>query len=116
MKKGVGEELLLESIIFVLTVVFIVSFWNKNWLIALTLLALYIIGNMFWHKKYDYVYYIAGFVIGPTAEIIAASFGVWTYANPSILNIPIWLPFAWGLAAIMILRIAQTVITVVENR
>jgi len=116
MKKAVGQELLLEFILFALTVIFIVAFWSKNWLIAICLIALYIIGNMFWHKKYDYMYYLAGFVIGPSAEIAATYFGVWTYANPTLLNIPIWLPFAWGLAAVMILRIGQTVITVIENR
>lgn len=115
MKKGVGEEVLLETIIFILTIIFIATFWSKNILLAFTLFALYLVGNLFWHKKYDYIYYLTGLIVGPVAEIVATYFGAWTYANPTILNIPIWLPFAWGLATVMIIRIAQTIIKIAKD-
>jgi len=37
------------------------------------------------------------------------SSGAWRYAGPTALGIPLWLPFAWGLAAVLIRGIAATV-------
>ena len=43
-----------------------------------------------------------GFVFGPLAEGLAIQTGAWAYASPSVLGIPLWLPFVWGNAALFI--------------
>jgi len=46
--------------------------------------------------------YAVGFVFGPLAEGLAIQTGAWEYASPSVLGIPLWLPFVWGNAALFI--------------
>jgi hypothetical protein len=52
--------------------------------------------------------YAVGAVLGPGGEMIAMSTGTWRYAEPDFLGIPMWLPFGWGVAAVVIGRIAAT--------
>ena len=46
--------------------------------------------------------YAVGFVFGPLAEGLAIQTGAGEYASPSVLGIPLWLPFVWGNAALFI--------------
>ena len=67
---------------------------------------------MFWHTKHDAYFFVTGAIIGPLGEIICISSGVWSYVNPSFLGIPLWLPFAWGFATMLIKRIAETLVRI----
>jgi len=51
--------------------------------------------------------YATGFVFGPLAEGLAIQTGAWEYASPSVLGIPVWLPFVWGNAALFIQNTAD---------
>ena len=51
--------------------------------------------------------YAVGFVFGPLAEGLAIQTGAWEYASPSVLGIPLWLPFVWGNAALFIQNTAD---------
>jgi len=51
--------------------------------------------------------YATGFVFGPLAEGLAIQTGAWEYASPSVLGIPLWLPFVWGNAALFIQNTAD---------
>jgi hypothetical protein len=51
--------------------------------------------------------YVVGFVFGPLAEGLAIQTGAWEYASPSVLGIPVWLPFVWGNAALFIQNTAD---------
>jgi len=42
----------------------------------------------------------------------AIYFGAWSYANPTMLGIPLWLPLAWGIAAVFVKRVAETLIRI----
>lgn len=46
-------------------------------------------------------YYLVGFFLGPLAEYVAVKYGAWTYSNAP-LTLPLWLPFGWGMAAVML--------------
>jgi hypothetical protein len=48
-----------------------------------------------------YLFFVAG-VFGAFAEVVAVLFGAWTYAVPSPIGIPYWLPLLWGLAALFL--------------
>jgi len=52
--------------------------------------------------------YAIGAVVGPCGEMIGVSAGAWRYTGPTLLGIPPWLPFAWGLATVLIRGIAGT--------
>ncbi|NQT88632.1 hypothetical protein HQ560_17840 [bacterium] len=53
--------------------------------------------------------YVVGAIIGPAAETFGIRAGAWAYAQPAFLGIPLWLPFAWGLAAVLVVWVADTI-------
>lgn len=106
--KRVKKELIFEILLFCAGIALIILFFNNNELLTFLLILIWGIGIRFWHKKNDVVFYVAGAIIGPLGEIACIHFGVWQYANPTFLGIPAWLPFAWGLATMLIKRISET--------
>jgi len=101
------KSLIFEIIVFVVGLAIICLFYENN-ILTFVLLLLGFIGVITLHpKKHDLLFFFFAFVIGPIGEIVAIHFGVWTYANPSFLGIPIWLPLVWGLAFICIKRFIQ---------
>jgi hypothetical protein len=50
---------------------------------------------------------IGGFVFGPLTEIVSIDQGGWEYAAQDIAGIPLWLPFGWATAALLLRRLAE---------
>lgn len=46
--------------------------------------------------------YLGAFIGGPLAEAVMIYSGAWSYAEPHLLGFPLWLPFLWGNAAVLI--------------
>lgn len=100
-----------DVLIFGLAILLLVLFWRNNLLATFAVVGLFLIRSCFWREKGDFAVYLVGAVLGPFTEIIATRLGIWTYAAPSFLNIPLWLPFAWGFAAVLFVRIAQGILS-----
>ena len=98
--------LIRDLFIFWFVIFLVVLFWTNNILVTGILLVAYGIRYYFWPNTEDHVLYIGGAILGPIAVIIATKVGIWLYALPTFFNIPLWLPFAWGFAAVLIIRIA----------
>jgi len=96
-----------DLLIFAIAVVLLVFLWERTLAATLAIVVLTVIRGCFWREKGDLAVYIVGAVLGPATELIATHLGVWTYARPTFLNIPLWLPFAWGFAAVLFVRIAH---------
>ena len=110
--KKLEKELLFDIVLFGIGTLFIVLFYQNNALLSILLLAGWIFALKFWYKKHDVYFFVVGAIVGPIGEIVAIQFGVWQYANPSFLGIPIWLPLAWGLAVALIKRIAEVFVKI----
>lgn len=99
-------DLIRDLFIFWFVIFLVVLCWTNNILVTAILIAAYWIRYYFWPDREDLVLYIGGAILGPIAEIIATKVGIWHYTLPTFFNIPLWLPFAWGFAAVLIIRIA----------
>jgi hypothetical protein len=108
----IKKELLFEVVLFSMGVSFISLFYKENLLLVALLILTWAIGVMFWHTKHDVYFFVIGAIVGPIGEIVCIHFGAWQYANPTFLGIPIWLPFAWGTATMMIKRVAETFVKI----
>ncbi len=101
---------LLRDLLIFLFVVFLgVLFWRSNIALVAIFLGSYFVRYFLWPNREDHMIFVAGGVLGSLAEIIAVHAGVWKYTLPTFLNIPVWLPFAWGFVSVLIVRIAQSV-------
>jgi uncharacterized membrane protein YoaT (DUF817 family) len=109
MRKAVRR--LLAGIFVIIVGMLMISFLYREvlaltlLLIILSLLAL----RLARFKKKDICYYIAGAITGTFVEIVSIHFGTWSYAHPTFLNIPLWLPPAWGLAVLVVRKMAEAV-------
>ena len=110
--KKLEKELFFEIVLFFTGIVTIAIFFNNNIVLSVLLIAIWLIGIKFWHKKQDVYFFVTGAILGPLAEIICVYFGVWQYANPSFFGIPMWLPPAWGFATMLIKQIAETFVKI----
>lgn len=95
-----------DLFIFWFVIFLVVLCWTNNILVTAILIVAYGVRYYFWPNKEDHVLYVGGAILGPIAEIIATRVGIWHYTLPTFFNIPLWLPFAWGFAAVLIIRIA----------
>lgn len=107
-RMNLKREIILEVIFVILGVVAILLFFRNNILMTGIFIFLVLILLKIWNKKRDFYFYISGAVIGSLLEILAVKVGVWQYANPTFLDIPLWLPFGWGLSGVLINRIGHT--------
>tara|TARA_Y100000034_G_C6526451_1_gene226723 strand:+ start:54 stop:401 length:348 start_codon:yes stop_codon:yes gene_type:complete len=112
MKQRITNELIYEFGLYFLGLFLIVYFFRQNSLLFFLLLVIIILANRLWHKEHDYIFFIIGAILGPFAEIIAIHYGVWSYANPTFLGIPIWLPLVWGFVLVTIVRVAETFVKI----
>jgi len=59
-----------------------------------------------WHTKGDLAFYFVPLVLGPAGELLPILGGAWSYSRPQAL-IPLWLPFAWGMAGLFMKKTAE---------
>lgn len=101
-KKALKKEwknILFNTIFATLTVLFTALFYKNIWLTTIIISIVSVIGLIKWKSWLTFTIFIFGALWGPLCEIISIKFGVWQYAIPNMINIPIWLFFVWGNAA-----------------
>lgn len=99
-----------ELVLFAFAVLVVVVFWENNVNALLMLLVGWGIAIQIWHTKQDVMLFVVAAVCGPVAEMICIYVGVWQYANPDFLGIPIWLFPLWGFASVFLNRFSHTLL------
>nr|AQS34583.1 hypothetical protein [uncultured archaeon] len=110
MKFSFEKERIFDFILYILGITLIINFYHSNTLLLVIISIFWLAGLIIWRNYNDFIFFLVGAVIGTIAEIICINEGVWQYSNPSFIGIPIWLPFAWGLATILIKRTAESIL------
>ncbi|MDY6878009.1 MAG: hypothetical protein SWK90_17645 [Chloroflexota bacterium] len=87
----------------------IVLLWRDNLLLFIVMLVESLAALGLWHDRYDLHSFLVIAVMGSLAEIGFAQFGVWRYANPTLLGIPLWFPLSFGTAALIGERLVRTI-------
>ena len=105
MKKAV----IIEVSFYVLAVGLVCLLWPMPIVLALCLVGISLLVLWRWHTRSDLIIYGVGFVLGPAAEVVAVHFGAWEYAKPLLL-LPLWLPPVWGITAVLMRRLTQTLV------
>jgi len=68
-----------------------------------------LIGIVFWRRERDILMFVVGGILGTLGEFVCMQLGFWHYHFPYLqsLGLPISLPMAWGISAVIIGRIAR---------
>lgn len=84
------------------------AFWSRPLLLT-GILASGSIGLLAaWRGRREWLMYACGFVLGPVGEIVAVRGGAWSYSGAAWL-IPLWLAPGWGMAAVVLLKLAEAI-------
>ena len=70
-------------------------------------------------RKTGLVLLAAGAVLGPACEALPVSVGAWSYARPDLFGLPLWLPLAYALFAVLVAfaaRAAQEAFACTDRR
>jgi hypothetical protein len=108
-EKVMKRELLFELIIYVLSLTLAALLWHRTVILMLCYVVISIVIFIRWHTKSDLFFYGVAFGLGPIGESAAIYFGAWEYSKPFYL-IPIWLPLLWGIAAVLVKNISETLL------
>ncbi|MBI2675547.1 MAG: DUF2878 family protein [Candidatus Aenigmarchaeota archaeon] len=96
----------LYSIILAFLTLFSVSIlWQRPLALTAVLIVLSIAMLLIWRNREDLYLYVIVSIAGALAESFAIGFSVWSYSVPDFMGIPVWLPFLWGIAGLLIKRI-----------
>jgi len=110
METKIKKELLSELVLFVFAVFTIILFKGHNLMVIVLLIIGWILALQIWHTREDIMLFIVAGICGPIAEIIAIHYGIWQYAHPDFLGIPIWLFPLWGYASVFLNRFSNTLL------
>lgn len=81
--------------------------WRQEMLLTLVFGLMAAVYLLFHHSKEDLLYFSVPFVVGSMGEVVAVALGTYTYNQPSVLGIPLWLPVGWGLVGLIFKHIVQ---------
>ena len=94
---------------FVLLVTSVLLLWRNN----MQLLAAMVVGCLLalarWHERIDVSFFLVIAVLGTLAEVLFVRAGIWQYANPTLLGLPLWFPLAFGTTGLIGGRLARTI-------
>ena len=99
------QRLVLYLSSYALTIILASLLWQHPVTLTLAYGLLSLLLLMQWHSRSEVVYFGLAALLGPLGEFVAVSFGAWEYSLPWV-NIPIWLPLAWGIAGLILNKIA----------
>ena len=103
------KELAFELGIYALCIVLVGTLWHKPDILTICYVVISIGVLIKWHTKSDLLFYCITFVLGPIGESVAIYQGAWEYSRPFYL-IPSWLPFLWGICALFLKNISETIL------
>ncbi len=107
--KRLCFELVRELATFSLEATAIILLYQDNLLLLATISVETLLVVSLWHERRDIAAFLGLALVGSVAEAVFVHFGVWRYANPSLLGFPPWFPVAFGLAGLIGQRLVGTV-------
>ena len=113
--KQPWNGLVSELAAFSLLAASIVLLWRDNMLLFIVILIEGMVALGFWHDRYDLSVFLVIAVLGSLAEAVFVHFGVWRYANPTLLGVPLWFPVAFGTSALIGKRLVCTITSMGEE-
>ena len=101
------KDILIGLLIFTLAIVLIYYLWQNNVLLTVAFLVVSAFVLLKWTNKEEKLVYLAGFILGTIFELILVSIGIWSYGNPTILGVPLWLPLVYSIGAVIFVKVGR---------
>ena len=102
-------DLWLELASFAVLVASVSLLWRSNLLLFAVALVECLLALRLWHSRFDLTILAIIGGLGTLAEVVFVQMGVWRYANPTLLGLPLWFPLAFGTTGMIGGRLAHTI-------
>ncbi|MBC8446756.1 MAG: hypothetical protein H8D78_03310 [Chloroflexi bacterium] len=103
------NDLVMTLAAFCVLVASVSLLWRNNLLLFFVALAECVTALILWHDRLDVSFFLIIGVLGSLAEAVFVRFGVWHYANPTFLGMPMWFPLAFGTTGLIGARLARAI-------
>ena len=113
--KHLWTGLVMELAAFSLLVASVILLWRNNALLFIVMVLECAIALRLWHGRLDVCFFLIIAVLGSLAEAVFVYVGVWRYANPTCLGVPLWFPVAFGTTGLIGGRLARTLTALWEQ-
>ena len=102
------KDIALGLVIYLLDILLFYFLWKNNIVLSLSLLL--ISGFLLWKSDSQEKFaYVASFILGPIIDVLLVPTGIWVYGNKTSLQIPLWLPFAYGIFGLLLMKISKAI-------
>jgi len=109
MRSKMKKDLLFELGTYILCILLAAFLWHRPTFLTVCYIVISLIIFLKWHTKSDLFFYVVAFVLGPLGESVAVYFGAWEYSKPFYF-IPLWLPLLWGISALFVKNLSDTLL------
>ena len=103
------KDIFIGFLVFTIDILFFYFFWENNIVLTALLLALSVVVLIWLSSREERILYFTGFALGPVFDLILVPRGAWNYGSPFIFGVPLWLPFAYGIGTVMIVKIGKSI-------
>jgi hypothetical protein len=103
----ISKTFIIFSLLSLLALISVSLLWRNPFFLTSILIIIGIVMIAIGKSRTEDIYlYVTVSFLGALSEALGVYFVAWTYSLPEIIGIPIWLPFLWGVAGLVIKRIS----------
>jgi hypothetical protein len=107
--KKVWKNIIFNILSFAIILGTIVLFYKNILLTCILLAILFLIAFIKWKSRLTILIFFLSGLLGFFTEAIGVRLGIWNYSIGSILNVPLWIFFAWGGIAAFVYQSAEEI-------
>ncbi|MBI2656477.1 hypothetical protein HYX03_01945 [Candidatus Woesearchaeota archaeon] len=103
------KDILIGFLIYTAELILFYYLWKNNIVLTIALVFVSVFVLLKWTDKEGKFVYFAGFILGLLIELTLVPTGIWSYGNPTIFGIPLWLPLGYGIGAVVAIKAGKSV-------
>jgi hypothetical protein len=107
--KKAWKNIIFNILSFAIILGTIVLFYKNILLTCILLTILFLIAFIKWKSRITILIFFLAGLLGFFTEAIGIRLGIWIYSVGSILNVPLWISFAWGGIAAFVYQSAEEI-------
>lgn len=107
---------LFDASLFVTMLIFAYVFWSTSYVLLFIYAFMLFFALYTFHRPADVFFAFLAVIVGFFLEVIATQAGAWTHNNHEFFGMPMWLPIAYGLFAVIVRRAAVTANEIFSKR
>lgn len=98
------------SLVAFTSFVLVLLFWTHSYLLTGLLIICSLLMYFISKDQSDLVLMVIGGLFGLMCEFLGSYFGVWSYHNPDLFGVPIWMFFLWSISSVYLKHISRGII------